>query len=73
MWLHFADSMDKMSKLNIVYNLVDAQGILLVVNSGTSSTPTAASTIDASTFVLEVDHFVDTSAIFPGLFIPMKE
>lgn len=73
-WLRFADSMNKVSKLNMFYHLEDAQGIRAAVNTGTSAsalTPLAVTTfsmtssptlaVGVSSPMLEVDHLVGTA------------
>ena len=73
-WLHCADSMNKVSKLNMFYRLEDAQGIRVAVSTGTSAsgpTPLAVTTfslassptsiVGASSLVLEVYHLVGTA------------
>lgn len=78
-WLVFADSKDKISKLNIFYSLASTQGILVVLNNGistssstpfvthaTSSTPSPAPPIKSLAYICEVDKLANIASIFGG-------
>lgn len=67
--LQVAYIMDKISKLNMFYNLVNAQGIRVMVTIGTSSSPLTyapvlapISIVSTSALVLKVDHLVDVKS-----------
>lgn len=68
--------MDKVSKMNMFYDLANAQGIRVAVNTGTYSsypaplvvtisatTPSLTLAITYSDLVLEVDHLLDSETI----------
>lgn len=66
--MRFADIMDKVTKLNMFYSLVVAQGIWVMVNIGTFSAPIPASVSSPTSavvtlaHVLEVGHLVNDVA-----------
>lgn len=75
--MRFADNMNKISKLNMLYDLVDVQGIRVMVNIGISSsapTPLATTTpsptpyptpiVEAFASIHEVDHLLDIATSF---------
>lgn len=71
-WLNFAYSMDKTTKLNIFYNPADAQGILVAANTKATTSghvppattittliPSPASIVKMLTLAPKMDQFVD--------------
>lgn len=63
--MHFADSMDKISKLNIFYNLADAQGIMAMVNTEAITFEPAPLTTTVTTLVPSLSPVIEILALAP--------